>query len=464
MKRLCEILSFFVLVLGAATALSEPLSLSEIDAFAKYLDCRDNCEDGFASHKSACLSQCGQADDPWEKNGVLPLDRVDLELAILEYWDIKGGTLNRICYDGRWVRPAGTCGGEDCLSKYSAAECADNDGDGLKAWQEAQFGTSDAELNAPCAKDAQCSFKSTCVFSQKVGEGRCVGRPECGTGITAGSCKAYRLEIVEQNNTHVVIRVHYDYSPIPARVLDLYLTYNQKALSLIDARLMPQVLAVGKELQTKHMNDNLLRLIVLGSSSTSTIPFGPVVELVFSRVSDQGTSIGFSTSETARTKSQAPSSDMMKNELKDGSLWGSDVQVEPRQDSGPRLLLYYPFDEPSDPLAYSDVKDATQMCTIHKDCKNADPATKTKILAQLKTAQKGWNKVSQSIPGVRDQGAYFDGREDHLELPLLPAYTGARSFTLETWFYAEGEIADASPKVSQILFNQQENYAPRRLK
>ncbi|MCU0661492.1 MAG: hypothetical protein MUC50_04095 [Myxococcota bacterium] len=428
--------------------------MSEIDTLSQYLDCKTNCEYGVSSQKAACMAQCPSFDTKWEKNGVNPVDKVDLELALLEYWD--RGTLTKVCYQDGWVKPVGTCGSSDCLATHTTAECADSDGDGLKEWQEKLFGTKDSEKNTACATNAQCNFQTNCIWNVLVGESRCVAR----TGCSGSACTAYHLEIVEQNNSQVVARVHYDYSPIPARVLDLYISYSADALSLLDARLLKPVLEAGKELQTKFTNDGQLRLIVLGSGSMKTIPFGPVVELVFSRISDQQTSIGFVKSDSAQQMSQAPSNDLVQSELKNDALWGSDVSIKARSQSGPRLLLYYPFDELNEPLAYSDVRDAVEMCALDASCsglKESDStqrAMKVKRQAQLETVQRGWSKVSEVIPGVRDRGAYFAGREDHLQLPIIAEPAGSRSYTLETWFYAESEIAETA-KVSQLLFNQQ---------
>jgi hypothetical protein len=429
----------------------------EIERMASSIDCRTNCEYAASSSQAACLSRCPKANPEWEKNGVGVVDRLDLELAILEHWD--NGTLTKICYsaDG-WVRPAGMCNPQDCLTTRSPADCEDKDGDGLKAWQEKLFGTQDTEPNAPCAQNAQCGFTATCFYHQGLAEGRCVPRSEC-SGHNTSKCTAYHLELVEQNNSQVVVRVHYDYSPVQARVLDLYIDYKKDALSLLDARLMQPVIAAGKELQTNHTSEGYLRLIVLGTGSTAVIPFGPVVELVFSRISDQQTNIDFLRNKTAQRMSQAPSNDLVQQELENNALWDGNVTIDAHKSTGPRLLLYYPFDELREPLGYADVKvkDSVELCGRYSPCSVLDEeddtqrADKVKILAQLETLQRGWSKVSQSVPGVRDRAGYFDGREDHLELPIIAE--DSRSYTLETWFYAEAEIADTG--VSQILFNQQ---------
>lgn len=461
MKRAYRYLSFFILVSGTFPAWAEPLTMSEIDTLSEYLDCKTNCEYGAPTQESACLARCPKFDTNWEKNGVDPVDKVDLELALLEYWD--GGTSTKVCYEDGWVRPVGACGDTDCLATRTAAECADSDGDGLKAWQESLFGSSDSSENAACAVNAQCDFQTTCVWNALLGESRCIPRTDCG----GSGCTAYHLELVEENNSQVIVRVHYDYSPIQARILDLYINYSRDALGLLDARLLPSALSAGKMLQTSHTSDGLLRLIVIGSGNMTPVPFGPVVELVFSRISDQQTKIEFFKNDTAQELSQAPSNDLVQNELKKDELWGSDLPVKAPSATGPRLLLYYPFDEVTEPFAYSDALDAVEMCALYGACSQLndyDPtqlAQKMKLQAQFETVQRGWSKVSRAIPGVRDRGAYFDGREDHLEPPIIAEPSGSRSFTLETWFYAESEIADTAA-VSQIVFNQQTNQETTR--
>ncbi|MCU0664069.1 MAG: hypothetical protein MUC50_17300, partial [Myxococcota bacterium] len=464
MKRIFLIPLALALLAQVGTVEAAPLTLFEIDEMSASLDCRANCEAGVPSHLSQCLTACGPFNPLWEKNGVLPIDGTDLDLALLEMWD--AGTLSQICYQDGWVVPIAACGSDDCLATHTAAECADADGDGLKEWKEETSGTSDAIANELCANDASCGFNATCVFFASIGERRCLPRPCATTG-----CTAFHLELVESDNSEVIARIHFDYSPMPTRVLDLYLEHDNKTLSLTDARPLEALVQASKELQASYTSNGMLRLIVLSPSSMQPIPYGPIIELVFSRTSGAQTKLGFSRNDTAQSMSLAPSSEDMQQALADDGLWGDDLQISARDPGGDRLLLYYAFDRQPEILAYDDVKDAVELCEIFGDCKNLrdeipfERMTKLKMLARLETLQRGATKVSQPVPGVRGDAAFFDGNDDHLELPLLVedpsagmAYRNAdRSYTFTSWFYAEGDTLDSGP-VSQILFNHQ-NFA-----
>ena len=58
---------------------------------------------------------------------------------------------------------------------------------------------------------------------------------DCGESL----CTAFHLETVSNDNQELIVHMHYDYSPIPATVLDLKIDYDPTALTLLDARPLP---------------------------------------------------------------------------------------------------------------------------------------------------------------------------------------------------------------------------------
>ncbi len=80
-----------VLGLGS-TAQARPLTLEEVYDLGRYVQCVEACpalaevpgHDDFVARET-CLAACGYAPRLWEKDGVPPVDRLDLDLALLEY-------------------------------------------------------------------------------------------------------------------------------------------------------------------------------------------------------------------------------------------------------------------------------------------------------------------------------------------------------------------------------------------
>ncbi len=444
------------LLLGVASlAQAEPLTLSEIDRMAVYLECRAICESGSPADLEDCLAGCPAEDSNWEKNLRDPLDDVDEQLAALEYWD--EGTLVYICYEEGAVVPRPLCGAGDCLDEHTPEECADADGDGIAAWIEDLIGTSDQVPDTFCSDDADCGFSTACTYVYELNDTICLPR-DC----VAGGCTAFHLETVAVDNQELIIHLHYDYSPVPATVLDLYIEYDHDAITLLDARPLPLLVQWNKELATSHTEDGKLRLVVLGAGSTIPIPTGAIVELVFRRVSSSQTTVGFTSDDWKQSHSMAPHQGDGQDELQDDRLWGDQVQVGAAAPNGPRMFLYYSFDNPSAPLDYSDVLDGEGMCSAAAECSQEEnERERTRWKSMVEIMQRGAVQVSQLIEGVSGPGVYLDGAHDHLQMPVTlntPYLAGEQSFSLSTWFYAESAGVDGQP---QLLFSHNASASER---
>jgi hypothetical protein len=104
-----SLISLGLLMIGLqfSSASADPLSLSELNRFNKWVQCTEKCR---ADHlyevpeqptyleqrdRFQCLQSCGPPSHHWEKDGarsdlspsdsVYPIDRHDLQLAILEF-------------------------------------------------------------------------------------------------------------------------------------------------------------------------------------------------------------------------------------------------------------------------------------------------------------------------------------------------------------------------------------------
>lgn len=463
MRRLLKIQLIMSVLLLSGAASAEKLTLLELDVFAGYLKCKAGCQGGSSSELGACLQACGKQNERWEKDGKAGIDEADLSLAILEYWD--DGEERAICYESGAVVPVQLCGAVDCLSEgKDAAACADMDGDGLRRHEEEGIGTSDSEFNAECSPQAAevCGFTHECLaFPEPMGN-RCVPRKGENSGTV------FHLYKVEENNNELVVHLYYDYSPIPATVLDLLVEYDQNALQLLDARPLKGLKEAQKELSVTHTSTGKLRLVVLGALSPRPIPFGPIIELVFNRLTGQQTKVGFSKKDADQEMSMAPDVGEAKEQLKNDALWGDDINVGAREPNGKRILLYYDFENPNDFLAYEDTKSPDELCALMADCSQLSEALpyeeqqKQRLLSRLGTLQRGAVSYSETLEGVIGKAVYMDGRTDHLELPVTlndpedgeSFDSSDQSFTFSTWFYAEGGESPAANPHGQVLFSQ----------
>ncbi|MFH0899425.1 MAG: hypothetical protein V2A73_02225, partial [Pseudomonadota bacterium] len=495
-----------------APAGAAPLSLSEVHELNTWVQCTEGCPplasrptyDEQTAH-FACLAACGSSSRLWEKNGVAPVDRRDLELALLEAQDEFDPHPSLVCYrgaDDEIVVPGALCTGYVCEASpactavecardfavelqcteeepggprcwwpadqrppacpdvvctakptRSADDCRDQDGDGLPAWLERHKKTSDTQAAALCGGNAPCAFDHRCDFSVDLGAGICVPRT-AGEGSTV-----FHLELVAEDDQQVLVWVYYDYSPIPARVLDLHIVYDDEQLTLADARPLPSLALFGKQLVTTRLADGSLRVAVLDPGSSSPIQTGPIVELAFQRLGDAASSIRFDTTDANQVESMAPLQGDRDNQaaLANDGLWGSPVAAGARGDADTRLLLWYGFESAAAPLAYSNIPGAEELCGVMAECANEeDPTLRAKLVAKLAALQTGELTSSTAIEGVTGNAVFLDGHSDHLRLPVQyqqPLEAGSQSFSFFTWFYTEGNSSDERKDTPQILFS-----------
>ena len=514
MKVSFAILSIALTVMPRVTAAdAEPLTLFQLDSFARYLGCLETGSDS---------STCPEENIRWEKDLLDGIGGDDYRLALREFWDDgeltyvcyrnrNGDTLSNIdiepsaCGDDCAVVPHSLCdaGASKCLETgRSTAECEDVDGDGIRRWQEDAIGSSDHVVNNTCDMNepASCGFAMACGSDHKYApdpdfpnievpvfddpaHAICVPRENCA----GDSCTAFHLEVASINNNELIVYVVFDYAPVPPTILDLYVDYDFNFMTLVDARLMKdddctdEIGLCNKELATSHPSDNRLRLTVLSPNSNSTIPMDrPIIELVFDRTAHGQTRIAFTGQDHLQIESMAPdqgedgTGEPNLNELADDALWGEAVQIPAVDPNGPRLLLYYSFDNAADYLDYADVKNGAELCDLVGECsvlsENDDYQREQKEIyqAKLNVLQRGTERVSEQIShGVIGPGGYLDGKTDHLEFPVTVNdpkrdqdghyyYDQAsQSFSLSTWFYSEGDGLEVPEgEAGQVIFSR----------
>jgi hypothetical protein len=427
-----------------AAGQAAPLTLHELDQMPVAIACRDMCAAEAAVDRAACLSGCQYpVQAAWEKNNVAPVNALDFMLAVLEFWD--GGDRTAICYESSAVVPKAACGQGNCLATHAAAECADADGDGLLAWEESLIGTSDGVAQKLCTANAACGFSSQCEFNFEIGKSVCLPRSCGGTGGQSCTPTAFHLEPIASNNKEVILHLHFDYSPVPATVLDLRVLYSDVDLVLVDARPLALLTDAGKGVNVTHPAAGVLRLVVLGMGTMAPVPNGAIVELVFQRSTKSQTTIGFDTTDIYQRNSMAPSQGASQAELAKNELWGGTVAIAGALD-GPRLVLAYSFDSLAKPLEYSDVPIATELCDwMSLDSCPSSGLARTNALAALAMLQRGSMAAKTLIPGVNGSAAYFDGTWDHLDLPVAlnhPLTDKSQSSSMSMWLLPEGRSSD----------------------
>ncbi|MEZ4267714.1 MAG: LamG-like jellyroll fold domain-containing protein [Myxococcota bacterium] len=552
----------------ASPASARPLTLNEIFAMSQHIECVAKCGAGpglaatYEQHVTywSCASKCGNAPRLWEKNGVAPVDAVDLELAFHEYQLVVSGATGKekVCYADaaeEIVVPSGYCVGSicqqqscsaaQCTSSAAACEagtqpagtdlccgpktvdgstqnacwmrttarpahctdtvcdfkpaspsvlsCGDTDGDTIPNWLEA------AGLTTPsCSLARPCGFTQRCAWSATLGAGQCVAR----TCPTSG-CTAFHLEVVSQDDTEVLVHAWYDFSPLPARALDMHITFNGQKLRLAQARPLAPLTLLGKELATTYMTaaDSeaaIVRLSVFDEDGSHAIPTGPIAEIVFQRLSGEATVVAFAAQDALQAKAIAPLqgsgaacsaskacaaayesciAGRCSVALTDDALFGKPVSVKPSSELPTKLRLRYPFDDPAQPRSVARVPDADTLCGLIPECVNASAEEeKSVFLARLARLQDGVVSVSKFVPGVGQTAAYLGGGSDHLRLPVhfatASAAAGAgggtsasteglgeplsqeqQSFTFSTWFYAEEASASDKKGTPRVLFS-----------
>ena len=413
-----------------------PLTGPDLGVLEQYLDCSTRCSYGKAALFDECLVACPAKQQRWDKNRDGKVDDIDRQLAMLEILD--GGSGASICYEDGAVVPAKAC--RNCTATHDAAFCQAKEGNGFK--------TCDADNPCP-------SFDQECRYIPDANRKLCAAR-DCAS--TSAGCTAFHLEEIAQDNDEVVVRVHYDYSPVPATVLDLYLSYEGDKLLLGDARPLAALTNRGKELQSRQMGPDRLRLTVLGAESSAPIGTGPIIELVFIRTSAAQSTLSFSVSPSDRTWSLAPNQGKAKEELTKDSLWGglTDPQrarvlnVHGADPNGNRLLLHYSFDNAQKPLDVAKVETGESLCDLQLssgscpalNSQGQAPPERIKAVARYGALQRGVVQADDAVKGVSGNGVFLDGISDHLELPVTlnqPLASNNQNFTASFWFYAEGD-------------------------
>ena len=329
-----------------------------------------------------------------------------------------------------------------------------------------------------CVGDDTCGFGSACVLgtcrptecsdgtrcaevaqSTDPGEAACTGNLDCHVEAGPTGCTAFHLEKVSEDDVEVLIHVHYDFSPVPARVLDLYLDYDDTQLLLEDARPLPPLALNGKQLASSHLSDGTLVLNLFDTDGTHPIPRGPVVELVFRRVGVCPTQIAFTDRVELRQASMAPQqgTTAIQKQLGDDRLWGDPITLCARSTISPRMRLWYGFESLDAPLTYSNVPSAADLCAVFPDCAlEEDPEVKARLMTRLENLQAGELLATERIPGVTRDAVYLNGASDHLRTPVQfaqPLDPTAQSFSYSTWFYSEGNSANELTTTPQLLYS-----------
>jgi hypothetical protein len=448
-------LLFALLFFGLNVAHAAPPSLNQLEQLEAFLECRDKCDHAKLATHAQCMAACPPQSPDWDKNKDSKLDDVDHTLAYLEYWDSA-----QICYEGGAVVPIQACGLANCLANHTADQCADADKDGLKAFQETLIGTSDAVANPACAANAECGgFASACSFVTNIDRSICRPRDCSATG---GTCTAFHLETVSSDNDELLVRVVYDYSPVPATVLDLHLDFDQSALTLTDTRALAALTSRGKTIEARSVGTGKLRLLVFSPASSRAIATGPIAELLFTRISGSQSAVAFSSDDYNQQWSMAPKPGA---DLSNDALWGANVNVAARSANGPRMVLYYTFDNPTRPLSYQLVPTGQQLadlsfvCTKPGACTPQEAADKAALAARASAVQIGSVSLGANLPGVYGTGARIDGATQHLELPISLNGTGNtfsakdQSFSVGFWAYHEANVSRAVALHGDLLFS-----------
>ena len=526
-RHLLRQLVVIAAVLSPVASAARPLKLSEVHDLSAYLTCVATCPvplssagyDEYAAYRE-CLVPCGHAPRLWEKNGVVPVDDTDLELALLEYQQQVDTTRQVICYadvERTIVVPGALCTGDTCEQMpecsdadcaaptavdlqcqdtpntgpvcwwpdhrrkaecpdvvckaqplHTFQECADADGDTLPAWLEQALGTDDNVSNPPCSSQNPCAFSHTCAPTNQLGSTACLPR------VCVGACSAFHLQRVADDDQEVIVHVHYDFTPIPARALDLFITFDHSLLTLQDARRLAPLILEQKQLATTHLADGMTtRLSVFDTAATHAIPTGPIIELVFRRHTlkpvtgpagptstiDVPAVIAFTSDSALRAKAVAPLQGNQKTqlELEADAAWGPPVLVPALDQVTTRLRLWYSFDAGTAPLAYASVPTASVLCGKLASCANEDDVLdKARQLALLGELQAGTVAGGEAIAGLSGSALYLDGGSDHLRLPVSfeePLAPMAQSVSLSLWFYGEGSSAFEQKKSPQVLMS-----------
>lgn len=451
------------LLLAASNANAQKVDLYALEKNIEYVGCVSACNHGSVNLVQSCLAQCPASDSAWELNGIAPIDEQDGYLAAVRYWDEGKNTY--LCHRDRFVQDhwidviaiGDECKTADCPPQIPAAQCVDNDGDGLLAWKEELLHRSDSIADVACLDTSICGFAQTCEPQSIANLNLCTNR--CAEGER---CEAFSLEKVVDTTNELILLVHYNFSPVPATILDLEIDYDNNALTLIDARPLELLTAQNKDLSVVHMTARTFRLAVFNPNNLLPIPTGAIVELVFQRISSQPASVGFSHNSSARSHALAPYQGIGHSELLEDDLWSVDVRAT---ENTKGLILSYNFDTREAPrdVPTPEALEATvnQLCTWSgTQCLKTingrltpDPV----VLQRLRNVQQGASSTDASIAGVYGKAAYLDGVANHVELPVMLSGNAAKAntwnaqdFSVGLWFYVE----DNARSTPQVIYSQ----------
>ncbi|MFT7582973.1 MAG: hypothetical protein ACI9MR_004659, partial [Myxococcota bacterium] len=230
-------------------------------------------------------------------------------------------------------------------------------------------------------------------------------------------------------------------------------------LLLEDARPLTPLALNGKELASSHLSDGTLVLNVFDTGGTHPVPNGPIIELVFRRVGVCPTEVAFTDRVELREVSVAPlqGTEAIQKQLGDDRLWGDAITLCARSEITPRLRLWYGFEDLDEPLAYSNVPSAQDLCDVIPACTfEQDEEFKARFLTRLANLQAGELLATERIPGVTRDAVYLDGASDHLRTPVhfeQPLNAAAQSFSFSSWFYSEGNSANELSTTPQLLYS-----------
>ena len=460
---------------AGGTARAGALDLFELERMAAMVACHDDCRAVYPNDAGVCYQTCpapapDRVDD-WEKNNEPPIDRTDLHLAALEYWD--NGSERVLCYDAQGaVLPRAVCDAPECQDP----NLCDWDQDGIVV----EVDPDDEHANTRCHDNTDCGFSGECSFLTDAGVSACLPR-FCG-----GPCTAFHFLQMAADNNEVIVRVIFDYSPVPPTTLDLWIEYTDRALTLVDSR--PHV-PQGKQLTIKHEPPKngmaRLRLIVLSTSSLTPIPnHSMIADLVFMRSPNAGISeIRFTTDASQRENSMAPSQGAAQTELRRNELWGSSVVLPATEPGrGDRLVLHYGFDSELNPLTYADVPTGAELCRrVEGEACDTTDLDQRQMLSRLGSLQSGLIAYAGTFGGVFHDAAYFDGLEDHIELPItlssadmdeiagrdsdgqsVPPELQHAGVSLSFWLFPEQpDPTTAGSGYPQVLFSHNSQAVPR---
>ncbi len=461
----------------ASAALPAALTLTQIDALNTYVTRVAGCAQLKAASRPACLAQAGATQVIWDRDKDTRYDKRDVELAFAQLWGSQ-----YVCEsNGKVLFP------QECPSQCSrpvVAECADPDGDGLYAYQESAIQTALAVASTydikPCLSAAECSFQQTCSRVDTTGPNGtgapdgvkdtrsvCVPRA-CAAG---GTCTAFSLTRVAEDDRELIVQVSYDYSPQPARVLDLKVKIPSTGLTLTDSRLLKGPADVAKRLSTQVIDavggERFVRLTIYGTNSGVPVPFGPVAELVFAKQASVSGTVGFSANDAHRDSAMAPNPAAARAELRQNSLWssgGAGGAAMPLGAGASRLLAHYHFDRENDPVDASGVTSLDTLCgvtagqppvTVQAGA-TGTPDTSTCLVSarkkrQLSNARDGVLAFAGYVDGVLDRGARFSSGGDHLELPIFTR-TDQATNSWSFWLRPDEYLLSAGVPTEQVVW------------